>query len=122
MRTVKSKSELARLAVQRGAKATLQSGETINAGQTKSALRRVPEPPPKKETPAPAPQAAPRAVEPEDRAILKLASEMLAASRQERVEERVEEKKEPTAWVFDIRRGADGMMSQIIATPVAVKT
>jgi hypothetical protein len=129
MKTVKSKSDLTRLAVQRGARVTLPDGGTINSSGTKRDMPRQERSALSADKQALAPALAPAivAAPPVDDSntsleIARLATELLKMSQREEKDEAKNEKKEPTAWVFDIRRGSDGMMSQIIATPVAVKS
>lgn len=125
MKTVKSKSDLTRLAVQRGARVTLSDGGTINSSGSKRDVPRQEPAAQAAEKPAPA-QAIVAAPSVDDSRtsleIARLAADLLKMSQREEKAEAKAEKKEPTAWVFDIRRGSDGMMSQIIATPVAVKS
>jgi hypothetical protein len=113
MKTVKTKADLTRFAVSRGAVAKMADGGLVNAGRMKASIKR-PTPPAPKELPAPKPAEIPDNTGVSD-AVRALAEQQVALTKA--IADHITRVPPKCGYEFDITRDADGFMKRVVATP-----
>lgn len=118
MKTVKSKADLTRLAMIRGATVKLANGGMVNASGARAAFKR-PEPKPAepvKEAPAKEKEEEKEESGEVAEAVLMLAHQQAALTRV--IADHLARVPPPAAYQFEITRDEDGFMKRVVATPV----
>ncbi len=108
---VKDRTALARLALGTGARIDLDDGTAINAGRTRAKLETpsAQPAPPADPARAPDPAAAPTDADRLAAAVLEAVRLALASNAQA---------PQPAAWKFAVQRDENGLLKEIVATPI----
>lgn len=112
MKTVKSKADLTRLAVGRGATVKLASGELLNAGKERAKLAKPSPPSP----PSPPPKQEEKEDDTLALAVLHLADQQTELIQA--ISRHLEKVPAPPSYEFDLKRDENGFLKVVVAKPL----